>query len=175
MPNCTMIKRRMESFWKIIYRMCKIMIGNHPLHLLWIIVGHMGADFVTRPWQRRRGSVALTGRPGTAKLQPGIRLQRTRGTIVPGPARSVGFWIGFAWYHETTFLPTNAAGRAVAHSYVSAMVSLMTHIYFKWIIYISHNFVWIHDVVKHNSRCASVCYDLKSWNTFWYSALLYLL
>ena len=96
------------------------------------------------------------------KLQPGIRLQRTRGTIVPGPARSVGFWIGFAWYPETTFLPTNAAGRAVAHSYVSAMVSLMTHIYFKWIIYISHNFVWMHDVVKHNSRCASVCYNLKS-------------
>ena len=28
---------------------------------------------------------ALTGRRGTAKLQPGIRLQRTRGTIVPGP------------------------------------------------------------------------------------------
>ena len=123
----------------------------------------------------RRGSVALTGRRGTAKLQPGIRLQRTRRTIVPGPARSVGFWIGFAWYHVTTFLPTNAAGRDVAHSYVSAMVSLMTHIYFKWIIYISHNFVWIHDVVKHNSRCASFCYDLKSWNTFWYSALLYLL
>ena len=116
-------------------------------------------------------------RRGTAKLQPGIRFQRTRGTIVPGPACSVGFLIGFARYHETIFLPTSAAGRAVAHSSVSAMVSLMTHIYFKWIIYISHNnsFVWIHDVVKHNSRCASVCYDLKSWNTFWYSALLFLL
>ena len=38
-----------------------------------------------------------------------------------------------------------------------------------WLIYILNElsifhiiFVWIHDVVKHNSRCASVCYDLKS-------------
>ena len=97
------------------------------------------------------------------------------GRLCRGPARSAGFWIGFAWYHETPFLPTNAAGRAVAHSSVSAMVTLMTFIYFKWIVYISHNFVWIHNVVKQNSRCASVCFDLKCWNTFWYSALLYLL
>ena len=141
---------------------CFVQCFLHPRSAGMLKLGQRVGAFATRPWQRRRGSVALTGRRGTAKLQPGIRLQRTRGTIVPGPARSVRFWIGFAWYHETTFLPTNAAGRAVAHSYVSAMVSLMTHIYFKWIIYISHNFVWIHDVVKHNSRCASVCYNLKS-------------
>ena len=48
-------------------------------------LGQRVGAFATRPWQRRRGSVALTGRRGTAKLQPGIRLQRTRGTIVPGP------------------------------------------------------------------------------------------
>ena len=53
------------------------------------------------------------------------------GRLCRGPARSVGFWIGFAWYHETPFFPTNAAGRAVAHSSVSAMVTLMTYIYFK--------------------------------------------
>ena len=53
------------------------------------------------------------------------------GRLCRGPARSAGFWIGFAWYHETPFLPTNAAGRAVAHSSVSAMVTLMTFIYFK--------------------------------------------
>ena len=53
------------------------------------------------------------------------------GRLCWGPARSAGFWIGFAWYHETPFLPTNAAGRAVAHSSVSAMVTLMTFIYFK--------------------------------------------
>ena len=94
-------------------------------------LGQQVGAFATRPWQRCRGSVALTGRRGTAKLQPGIRLQRAHGTIVPGPARSAGFWIGFAWYHETPFLPTNAAGRAVAHSSVSAMVTLMTFIYFK--------------------------------------------
>ena len=53
------------------------------------------------------------------------------GRLCRGPARSVGFWIGFAWYHETPFLPTNAAGCAEAHSSVSAMVTLMTYIYFK--------------------------------------------
>ena len=46
-----------------------------------------------------------------------------------GPLCGVGFWIGFAWYHETPFLPTSAAGRAAAHSSVSAMVTLMTYIY----------------------------------------------
>ena len=58
----------------------------------------------------------------------------------------LGFCIGFAWYHETPFLATNAAGRAVAHSSMSAMVTLMAYTYFKWIIYISHNLVWIHNL-----------------------------
>ena len=79
------------------------------------------------------------------------------GRLCRGPARSVGFWIGFAWYHETPFLPTNAAGRAVAHSSVSAMVTLMTYIYL--------NKLSIFHIILFESIMNTICY----------SALLYLL
>ena len=66
------------------------------------------------------------GRPrrGTAKLQPGIWLQRTRGTDCAGARCAVlGFELGLPGIMRPLSLPTNAAGRAVAPSSVSAMVT----------------------------------------------------
>ena len=126
--------------------------------------------FATRPWQRRRGSVALTGRRGTAKLQPGIRLQRTRGKIVPGPG--VQSWV-LNWACLVSwdpFLTHQRCGPCCGTLVCECNGDIDDLYIFKKNIYISHNFVWIHNVVKQNSRCASVCYDLKSWNIFWYSA-----
>ena len=64
---------------------CFVQCFLHPRSAGMLKLGQRVGAFATRPWQRRRGSVALTGRRGTAKPQPGIRLQRARGTIVPEP------------------------------------------------------------------------------------------
>ena len=76
---------------------CFVQCFLHPRSAGMLKLGQRVGAFATRPWQRRRGSVALTGRRGTAKLQPGIRLQSARGTIVPGPGPQCWVWIGFGF------------------------------------------------------------------------------
>ena len=65
---------------------CFVQCFLHPRSAGMLKLGQRVDAFMTQPWQRRCGSVAQTGRRGTAKLQPGIRLLRTRGMIMLGPS-----------------------------------------------------------------------------------------
>ena len=80
-----------------------------------LMLGQRVGAIAARPLQHRRGSVAMTGRRGTAKLQPGIRFLGTRGAIVPRPGTR-------CWVRKLVspgimrpLPPTHTTGRAVAH------------------------------------------------------------
>ena len=81
---------------------CFVQCFLHPRSAGMLKLGQRVVAFATRPWQRRRGSVALTGRRGTAKLQPGIRLQSARWTIVPGPGQQC--WV-LNWFYLVSWDP----------------------------------------------------------------------